>query len=147
MNKPFFPMFVNLNDKRALVVGGGRIAGRRVRTLQMFCDDITVVAPEISPGIAGVKLVRRAFVPGDLDGVDIALACTDDAALNAEIVRMCRSRGIPVNAASDRALCDFYFPGVAVGGGVTVGITASGEDHALAKRATLHLRRALEEME
>lgn len=145
MKKPFFPMFVDLNDKRALVVGAGRIAARRVKALQMFCDDITVVAPEIRPDIAGVTVVKRAFVPDDLNGVDLALACTDDTALNAEIAGLCRARGIPVNVSSDQGLCDFFFPGVAVKGAVAVGVTASGTDHALAKRVTERVKRAVEE--
>lgn len=149
MPKPFFPMFVDLNDKRALVVGAGKIAARRVRTLLMFCDDVTVVAPEIAPELEamGAALVRRAFEAGDLEGMDIVLACTDDGALNAEIVKLCRARGIPVNASSDHSLCDFYFPGVALRGDVVAGVTASGRDHHLARRATEAAQRALDGLE
>lgn len=147
MDKPFFPMFVNLNERRALVVGAGTIAARRIHTLKLFCDDITVVAPEVCSDIDGVTVYRRGFTPGDLDGMDIVLACTDDHALNAEIARLCRGRGIPVNVSSDQALCDFFFPGVAVRGSVAAGVTASGTDHALARRATTAVRQALETLD
>ena len=105
---PFFPMFVDLSRRRALVVGGGRIAARRVNTLAQFCPDITVVAPAIHPGIAAlvdgerVKALERAFAMDDLNGADLVLACTDDPALNADIARACRDRCILVNNASDR---------------------------------------------
>lgn len=147
MDKPFFPMFVDLSASRALVVGAGRIAARRVGTLRRFCGDITVVAPEIGPGFEGAAVVKRDFLPGDLEGMDLVLACTDDGDLNAEIARLCRDRGIPVNVSSDRALCDFYFPGVAVRGDVVAGVTASGADHRLARRATQAVRETLDRME
>ena len=146
--KPYFPMFVDLSDKRALVVGAGRIAARRVRTLAVFCGDITVVAPEIAPGLEGpgVTLHKRPFQPSDLEGMDLVLAATDDPTLNADIAAACRARGVPVNVSSDQNLCDFFFPGVAVSGPVVAGVTASGTDHALARRATEAVREALERM-
>lgn len=149
MAKPCFPMFVDLSGKRALVVGAGRIAARRVKTLLRFCDHITVVAPAVHPDFEGldVTFVRRGYDPLDLEGADIVIAATDEAALNADIARACRARGIPVNVSSDQALCDFFFPGVAVKGSVVAGVTASGTDHRLAKRATEIIREALEQIE
>ena len=147
---PYFPAFVDLSGRRALVVGGGRIAARRVKTLVQFCPNVAVVAPELHPDIealgeAGrVGIRRRPFREGDLDGADLALACTDDELLNASVAAACRSRGIPVNVASDQKLCDFFFPGVARREGLVVGVTASGGDHALARRATEALRDFLE---
>ena len=147
---PFFPAFVDLSDRRALVVGGGRIAARRVNTLAQFCPNVTVVAPAIHPDIAvlaaegRVKTVERAYRDGDLDGADLVLACTDDGALNAAIVAACRARRIPVNDASERSRCDFLFPGIARRGAVVAGVTAGGGDHALARRATQAVRRCLE---
>lgn len=149
MAKRYFPMFVDLTEKRALVVGAGKIAARRIATLKQFCENIIVVAPEINPAIdeAGVEIVRRRYEASDLDGMDLVLAATDDNALNADIARECRRRGVLVNASSDQALCDFFFPGVAVKGSVVAGVTAGGTDHRLAKRATEAVRAALEEIE
>ena len=147
---PFFPVFVDLSARRALVVGGGRIAARRVNTLAQFCPNVTVVAPAIHPDIAAlaaagqVRVVERAYRDGDLDGAELVLACTDDAALNAAIAGACRERRIPVNDASDRSRCDFLFPGIARRGAVVAGVTAGGENHALARRATEAVRRCLE---
>ena len=145
---PWFPMFVDLTGKRVLVVGAGKIAARRVGTLTRFCEHVTVVAPSIHPDIEqmGVTLCRRCYDPADLDGVDLAVAATDDAELNADIAKACRERGIPVNVASDQTLCDFYFPGVAVQGDVVAGVTANGKDHHLARRATEAVRKALEDI-
>ena len=149
---PYFPAFIDLSERRVLVVGAGQIAARRVGTLAQFCPRITVIAPHIHPDIlalagAGQASVgQRAYAESDLDGADLVLACTDDAALNADIAAACRRRGIPVNVASDRALCDFLFPGVARRGDVVVGVTAGGSDHALARRVTERVRKLLDDM-
>lgn len=150
---PFFPAFVDLSGRRALVVGGGRIAARRVNTLVQFCPGITVVAPRLHPELIALaeagkaRVEQREYLESDLDGADLVLACTDDAALNAAIAAACRARGIPVNAASDKALCDFLFPGIARRGDLVLGVTAGGQDHALAKRVTGELRAYLEQMD
>ena len=149
--KPYFPLFVDLSATRVLVVGAGKIAARRVQTLLDFAGSVTVVAPAVCEALeqlaaaGAVTLRRRAFEEADLDGAGMVLAATDDAALNAHVAALCRARGIPVNVGSDKALCDFYFPGVARRGSVVVGVTASGTDHAEAKRVTAAVRKVLEE--
>jgi len=148
--RPYFPVFIDLSETAVLVVGAGPIAARRVKTLLDFAGSVTVVAPAVCPelealaGSEALSVRRRVFAPSDLDGAGMVLAATDDSALNAEIARSCRERGIPVNVASDRTLCDFYFPGVVRRGDIVAGVTASGRDHAAAKRATRAVREALE---
>ena len=148
--KPYFPLFVDLSETGVLVVGAGRIALRRVKTLLDFAGRVTVVAPAVCEELealaaaGGIALRRRAFEEGDLDGAGLVLAATNDAALNARIADLARARSIPVNVGSDKSLCDFYFPGVARRGSVVVGVTASGTDHAASKRVTQAVRRLLE---
>ena len=143
---PYFPLFVDLSGKRAVVVGGGRIAARRVGTLVSFCGNITVVAPDIAPEIEALAgdgslcILRREFEAADADGAQIVLAATDDPEVNDAVVRACRERGVPVNHAGDRSQSDFYFPGVVRQGDVVIGVTASGHDHAGAKRVTDGIR-------
>ena len=81
------------------------------------------------------------------DKADIVLAATDDAALNEEVARCCRKRGILVNTSHKKELCDFYFPAVAIQGNVVAGITASGQDHAKARKAAGQIRLALKDLE
>ena len=150
---PYFPAFVNLSKRRIVVIGGGRIAARRVGTLAGFCPGVTVIAPQVHPDILALvaagrlTVLQRPYADGDLEGADVALACTDDAGLNAEIAAACKARGIPVNVASDRTLCDFLFPGVAQNGSVVVGVTAGGKDHALARRVTEEIREYLKDVD
>ena len=142
----YFPLFVDLSGKNVLVVGAGKIASRRIRTLRGFTEHITVVAPEIAPELedGSVALRRRPFAPEDLEGADLVVSAADDAALNASVAALCRERGIPVNVSTDSARCDVLVPGVARKGALVAGITAGGEDHSAARRLTEAVRKLLE---
>ena len=149
---PSFPIFIDLSARKIVVVGAGKIAARRIAALAEFAPKVTVIAPEIDPSLlpleqAGrLEILRRGFLPADLDGADMVLAATDDKALNAAIGESCRARGILVNVSSDRSRSDSYFPGIARKDNVVVGITASGSDHGLARRVTEKLREVLREI-
>ncbi|MCU1658257.1 MAG: uroporphyrin-III C-methyltransferase, partial [Pseudonocardiales bacterium] len=91
-----FPLLLDLSGRRVVVAGGGTVATRRVRSLLDAGADVLVVAPEISDELAAadVSLARRAFTPSDLDDAWLALACTDDAAVNATVVAAAEDRAI-----------------------------------------------------
>ncbi len=136
-----FPLFVDLGSWRILVVGGGKIARRRVETLLEFDPGhITVVAVKGEQAFKewakrpNVSFCERPYSPDDLEGCQMALAATDDGELNRKIGEECRKRGILVNVASEKELCDFHFPGIAMKGPVTVGVNAAGTDHKLARK-------------
>lgn len=132
-------MFVDLSGQRILVVGGGQVALRKTRVLSRFCDHLTVVAPELCPEFAALEAAgrlickKRAYTESDLEGVQIVIAATDDEELNRRIAAQCKALGILRNIASDRSLCDFYFPSVIEKDGVVIGI-GSGGDPARTKR-------------
>lgn len=136
-----FPLFVDLHSWRILVVGGGKIARRRVETLLEFePGHIEVVAVKAEPEFRewekrpNVSFCERGYCPDDLEGCQMVLAATDDGKLNQKIGEECRKRGILVNVASEKELCDFHFPGIAIKGPVTVGVNAAGADHKLARK-------------
>lgn len=80
----------------------------------------------------------------DLQDKDLVLAATDDAALNHRIAEACRERGIPVNNASDRADCDFFFPAVIQEERLTIGVSSGGRDHKKVAEVCEKLRHFLE---
>lgn len=150
---PFFPLFVDLSGKKILVVGGGKIALRRIRTLVGFTERITVVAPRLHPDLLPLETAgkldvqRRAYAPGDVDGAFLVLAATNDPAVNETVRLDCKRLGIPVNVSSDRQGNDFYFPGIARKGDYVAGVTASGRDHTGAKKLTEAIRELLEKLD
>lgn len=137
----WFPMFFDLRRWRVLVVGGGKIAQRRIQTLLEFePGQLRIVAREVESKIKewknmpGIDICEREYRPEDLNGCRMVLAATDDPVLNQTIGAQCRELGILVNVASDQNLCDFHFPGVALNGPITVGVNAAGLDHRLARK-------------
>lgn len=122
-----FPMFVELEGRRCLVVGGGTVAARKVRALKAFGACVTVVAPETVAEIGdGVEIVRRPFSEGDVDGAFFVVVATGDHALNAKISDLCRRQNILVNVVDDPTLCSFVFPAIARRGSVVAGVSSGG---------------------
>ena len=142
-------MFMDLSEKNVLFVGAGHVNSGRIKTMLDFVGSITVVSPEADASVKALDdegriiLRRRRFDERDLDGMDIVITSTGHAGTDVRIAGMCRRRGIMVNAASDKTLCDFYFPGIARKDPLVVGVTASGEDHSLAAKASAYFRKLL----
>jgi uroporphyrin-III C-methyltransferase/precorrin-2 dehydrogenase/sirohydrochlorin ferrochelatase len=91
-----FPALLDLAGRRVVVVGGGEVAARRVRTLHEAGADVLVVAPQIAGQIRarGVPTAVRAFEPADLDGAWLAMACTDDPEVNEAVAAAAEQRHI-----------------------------------------------------
>jgi glutamyl-tRNA reductase len=144
-----FPLFVACTGKKALVVGGGKIAARRVRTLARFTFEITVVAPEIREEILEMEAAgrlecrRRPFEEGDLEDAFLVLAATDSRAVNHRVASLARHRGVFASIADERDECSFFFPAVAESGRVTVGVCGDGSAHAEVAAAAKKIREAL----
>src|SRR2546427_3446247 len=103
----YFPVALDLQGRRCLVVGGGSVAQRKVDALLDAGAQVLIVAPRISAEIEGLGLLRaveirlRQYQPDDLDGVFIVVAATDDRETNARVAADARQRGILVNAVDD----------------------------------------------
>lgn len=148
----YFPLFVDLEGRQVLVVGGGKIAMRRVRTLLEFGCEITVVSPEVFEELREKVLwKKKRYDETDLESLGnvgeasrfiFVLAATAPE-VNEKIVCDCRKKKIPVNNASNRDQCDFYFPGIAKDGDTVVGITSGGGDHRLAAKISAAVRQIL----
>lgn len=146
----YFPLFINLKEKEILVFGGGTIATRRVKSLLPYEAMIRVAAPEISEELKqlaaehkNLTLEYRKYRPSELQRPDFVLAATSDETVNNIIFRECRHKEIPVNVASDKEKCDFFFPGIVQQGDITVGITANGKNHKKAAEVTEKIRELL----
>lgn len=151
MKKPYFPLFVDLSEKRIYVIGAGTIAKRRIRSLIEFTDHLIVVAPEVNPELNGleqegkISIQRKKFDLSDITDADIVIAATNDHMLNNDIYEFCRENDILVNVCNDKKKCDFYFPGLAMKDNVVVGVTANGTNHKMARKAVEKIREMLEE--
>ncbi len=132
-----FPMFIDIENKLAVIVGGGKIALRRAQTLVKFGCDVKIIAPKCEKelfAIKGVEVIQREYCTGDCKGAFIVVGATDNATVNERVVKEGRALGAYVNASHKKELCDFYFPGVVTKGeNIVIGVSASGSDHKGAK--------------
>ena len=69
-----FPLFVDVAGKRAVIVGGGRVAGRRAAVLRRFGMEVTVISPALREQMEGIVHLARPYAPGDLAGAALAVA-------------------------------------------------------------------------
>lgn len=126
----YFPMFIELKGKRCLVVGGGRIALRKIEVLKEFGADLLVVSPVISQEILQITEIscrEKQFESEDLKGQEVVVAATDDKELNHRISRACRERQIPVNAVDQTEDCTFLFPAYLKEGEVVAAFSSGGQ--------------------
>lgn len=133
-----FSIELNLEGRNVLVVGGGRIALRKVKTLLPTGAHITVVAPQIDPEfttIPSIVLKNRPYEPLDLRGIFMAFICTDKPAVNAQVSNDARARRILVNNACDYLDGDFIVPArMDFGENIAVTVSTQGRAPSLAKK-------------
>ena len=155
MKNGYFPLFVPLDGKTALLFGGGAVAARRLRGLIQFGVRVSVTAPRFCEQVRAlaerypdqVTLTEGVYEPGTIADADVVLSATDDPEADEMIFEECRSKGILVNIASDQHKCDFYFPALIEQDGIVIGVCSGGTDHRKVRRVSEAIRRALAELE
>jgi uroporphyrin-III C-methyltransferase/precorrin-2 dehydrogenase/sirohydrochlorin ferrochelatase len=128
-----FPVFLKLDGRRVLLVGGGRVAAGKLGALLDAGARVTVVAPSMVDEIAGapVSIAKRRFVPKDLNGVWFVVAAATPE-VNSEVAYCAAQRGIFVNAVDDVRNATAYLGGVLRRDGVTIAVSTDGAAPALA---------------
>ena len=146
--RPFrFPLFVNLAGERVVIVGGGAVACRRAEVLARFGAAVELIAPRCKRQMPDIQWQARPYAPGDLAGAALAVAATDDRAVNRAVGEEARALGIPVSVADAPEECTFFFPAICTGGELVAGVIGRGDDHARTARAAKAIRHTLEGLE
>lgn len=153
----YFPLFVDLEGKEILVVGGGKIAARRAGILADFGCCITVIAPETGEEMEMVLKERDiSYIKEEYKEEFLTEAVRKETPpffvlaaasgeVNEKVVMDCRRKNIPVNDSSRKENCDFYFPGIVREKEAVIGVTSGGGDHKLAAALTKAVRTFIEE--
>ncbi|MDE7261754.1 MAG: NAD-binding protein [Oscillospiraceae bacterium] len=147
MGNKRFPLFVSLEGKSAVVVGGGTVGLRRAEVLRRFGAAVTVISPTLAGAAEGFRWVPRTYEPGDLAGAWLAVAATDHPEVNAAVGREARQAGVLFNRSDCPEECGFFFPAICEGDGLVAGIVGDGSDHRKTAQAAREIREVLERME
>ena len=140
-----FPVFLDLHGRNCLVVGGGKIAERKVDSLLRAGAFITLVAPQLTPEMLNtingqtVTHHARPFTDSDIDGHFLVIAATNVAKVNAHIAALANARHIPVNVVDDHSLCSFIVPSVVDRSPVIVAVSTGGASPVLARQLRMRL--------
>jgi len=135
----YYPVFLELEGKSALVVGGGAVAQRKVETLLEYGASIRIVSKELTPKlkklveIGRVRRMGNEFCNNNLEGASLVFAATDDKQLNHKISESALKRGLLINAVDQPADCNFIVPAIVRRGDLSIAISTSGNSPALAK--------------
>ena len=136
----FYPVYLNLNGKRVVVVGGGEVAERKVESLLDSGALVVVISPRVTSSLSAladqkrIELKRRRFTRGDCAEAALVFSATDDPAVSRAVYKDATRLGIFVNTADQPALCSFIMPAVVRRGNIGVAISTGGTSPALAAR-------------
>ena len=135
----FLPVFLKLHAQPAVIVGGGRVAARKVELLCRSGAVVTVVAPSLAGelherlGTGEIQHVEACFEPAHLDGAAVVIAATGISEVNATVSRAARERRIPVNVVDDPQGSTFIFPAIIDRSPLIVAISSGGQAPVLAR--------------
>ena len=135
----FLPVFLNLKGRACAVIGGGEVAARKVLLLLDAGAQVTIHAPDLGETMrrwvadGKVRYNPQAFHPAALDGCALAIAATDDRAVNQQVSDAAKARGIPVNVVDQPDLCTFIMPSIIDRSPVIVAVSTGGASPVLAR--------------
>jgi len=141
----FYPVFLNLEGKKCIIVGGGEVAERKARRLLDCAARVTVVSRELNEGLrdmekrGAVEHIASDYDGAFLKGAFLVIGATDDAAVNEAVRRDANRTGVLVNIVDDLEKCDFILPSIMQRGDLQIAVSTGGTSPALARKVRLQL--------
>jgi len=145
----FFPLFLSIDKKKILLVGGGKIARDKLVRLLDFTTDIKIIASKISSETLQVikknnlKYEEKSFHDSDIDGFDIIIVAVDDIKLQKHIYDITRDKKVLINSVDSKDLCDFIFGSYIKKDDLVISISTSGTSPSVAKYLKVFLEKSL----
>jgi siroheme synthase-like protein len=145
--RSYYPIFLKISGKKCVVVGGGKVALRKVKALLEHGANVEVISPTLDSELrklvaAGeINVLRRRYQAGDLQGALIVIAATDDRDINQEVVKEARRSGVLVNMVDVAKDSDFVAPSYLQRGDITIAISTAGSSPALARKIRTKLEK------
>lgn len=145
----FFPMYMDMQNLKILVVGGGYIATEKLEKLLDFTKEITIITNDVNMEANllikehCLTLYQRAYKRGDIEGFDIVIVATDTVELHKAIYQESRGSRVLVNSVDNTDYCDFIFPSYVQKGDLTVAFSTGGASPAFAKQIRRHFEKII----
>jgi siroheme synthase-like protein len=145
MVSKFMPVNVSIDGVRALVVGGGAVALRKIDNLLDYSCDLTVVAPEVDEKIAyyaesgKITWEKRTYKPAEASSYGLVVSAVDDELVNSQVSEDCKAAGVLVNVVDNPKLCSFTFPALIRRESLSIAISTDGKAPFLAAYLRLFL--------
>jgi precorrin-2 dehydrogenase / sirohydrochlorin ferrochelatase len=144
---PYYPVFLGIHKRKCVVVGGGRVAFRKVRMLLDCGGIVKVISSNFHSNLLGlaekksIRLIQRDYKPGDLTGAAIVIAATDKQEINRRVAEEANRAGALVNVVDDPEHSSFILPSYFRKGGLTLAVSTGGTSPALARKIRTELQK------
>lgn len=144
MTAGILPISLNVSEANILVIGGGKLATRKIRCLLNFTNNINIIGADINEHIKsiGVKYILKKISVKDLQNRDIVYTCTDNISLNKSIAGYCNKNNILVNATGALSSSDFYSPAMLINNNITIAVSSTNQNY----RKTIEVRNLISQM-
>jgi len=145
----YYPIFVRMDGKTCLVVGGGDVATQKVEALLDAGAVVRVISPSLTPRLSelaaatAIEWRERVYGDGDLEGIFLVIAATSDENLHERIDRDAELAGVLLNVVDRPRWCDFIVPSIARRGELTVAVSTAGASPAFARRVRQDIEQLL----
>ncbi len=143
----YYPIYLDISNKRCAIIGGGEVAGRKAARLLDCGACVTVVGRSLAPALEALKRENRiGHIAADyreehLAGSFLVIGATDSPEVNEQVYRDAKKKGILVNIVDDPQRCDFILPSLLERGDLSIAVSTGGKSPALARKLRLELAR------
>jgi len=141
----YYPIFMDINNKQVLVVGGGSVAFRKAAVLLEYGAVVKIISPglceEMLKLVDGKRClwIKKEYSADDLSQVELVFSCTEREKVNAGVAEDARARKIPVNVADSPDSCTFFVPSVLRRGDLSIAVSTAGNSPLVARQIRLQL--------
>ena len=154
----WFPLFINLENKKVLVIGGGKIAAKKIRKILGYGADITVVTEDVAEKgllqLENIKIESNRKIENDkseieklVKGYFLVIAATDNEELNENVARICDSNGILINNISSKIKMNAMFGGIVKNDEFQIAVSTGGKNCRRSRAMKSEIQKILDKIE
>jgi len=154
----WFPLFINLENKKVLVIGGGKVAAKKIEKILEYGADITVVTENVVEEkllkLENIKIENNQKIENDkakieklVKGYFLVIAATDNEELNENIANVCDSNGMLINNVSSKIKMNAMFGGIVKNSEFQIAISTSGKNCKRSRAMKSEIQKVLDKIE